>query len=270
MSGACAVSGCTANRMKLKSIIPFYKFPEDKKLRQKWVNCCMRKTEVDPNTEKICMLHFEKKYFLNRSKNVHITKIELKDDAFPKLCLPFSKDIPWLRIRKPEIILEGELNGDPNGKFKGGITSARFPRIDMAGRQEQITLAKSLDFLLGPEEQQPWQDNYNIKTESSKSPNSDNDICIEEHSIDDPIHNDGYKIEELSSTHRDQSSQQDVVMGARNSEEEEVMTYQVLTGRQQDVTGRDHTPTTQPSTSTGKNPPSHSFFVLQRYVVRNQ
>ncbi|XP_042206255.1 histone-lysine N-methyltransferase eggless-like isoform X2 [Homarus americanus] len=94
----CAVYGCNS-LFKRGGEIRFHAFPNDKKLKRKWVNLCKRKDFINTATARICSRHFEPTAYVRNLKYELLgvpppkSQIKLKEGALPTLRLPSSQDI---------------------------------------------------------------------------------------------------------------------------------------------------------------------------------
>lgn len=130
---------------------------------------------------------------------------------------------------------------------------------------EQVATSKPFDYIfnLDNQEANAWQP-IAVKTESNSS-NSDSDLCIDDHSIDDPIHNDSYRLQELSPPNNNQGSKPQTMQQASHSKTKEALLDKKPIYPQTGFPSH----TTTPSTYAGKNtlPVFYFILVLQRFCV---
>ena len=97
----CAVAICQSPQPELG--YSYHRFPKDKVIRHAWINACRRKDSFNPDTAKVCSLHFEEEAFErdlrselmpNEERKKRRAKI-LKSNAIPVLKL--TKEHVWCR-----------------------------------------------------------------------------------------------------------------------------------------------------------------------------
>lgn len=59
----CAIAACSSQQTKTKNDtgqnLSFFRFPKDLKIRKEWIRRCYRKDKFNPDTSRICKLHFK-------------------------------------------------------------------------------------------------------------------------------------------------------------------------------------------------------------------
>ncbi|XP_015918200.2 zinc finger protein 521 [Parasteatoda tepidariorum] len=86
MSGArCAVVGCHNNLVDCDDTIQYHRFPDDPKIRRKWVHFVGKEEQLNPNTSHICSIHFKSDDY--EKDELSLKKKILKNAAVPSLLI---------------------------------------------------------------------------------------------------------------------------------------------------------------------------------------
>ena len=81
----CAVATCKSTG---KNSMSFHRFPQNRQLKQIWVQFCKRKDSFNAKTSRICSQHFENQYFIRDLKHELLNtplKRRLQADAIPTI-----------------------------------------------------------------------------------------------------------------------------------------------------------------------------------------